>query len=138
MRMPRRALARGCGCGTTYLDESHEISQSIDTPVGSYWHGIMHRREGDFSNAGYWFRLAGKLDIFDTLAAHASEIVRDLPADKRLLPLTLGGWEPTAFVKLTQAAYEEGPASPLWQPVVLMQQAEWRVLFDWCVRAARG
>ena len=39
-----------------YLDESHTISQRIDTPSGSFWHGIMHRREGDFSNAKYWFR----------------------------------------------------------------------------------
>src|SRR4051812_8366636 len=39
-----------------YLDESHKISQGIDTTSGSFWHAIMHRREGDFSNAKYWFR----------------------------------------------------------------------------------
>jgi len=42
------------------LDASHEISQSIETPDGSFWHGIMHRREGDFWNAKYWFRKIGK------------------------------------------------------------------------------
>jgi len=42
------------------LDRSHTISQSIDHPSGSFWHGIMHRREGDFGNSKYWFRLAGK------------------------------------------------------------------------------
>src|SRR5947208_544638 len=35
------------------LDESHTISQGIDTPSDSFWHAIMHRREGDFSNAKY-------------------------------------------------------------------------------------
>src|SRR5579872_3641699 len=40
------------------LDKSHTISQSIDTKTGSYWHGIMHRREGDFSNSHYWMRRA--------------------------------------------------------------------------------
>src|SRR3954447_17397484 len=30
------------------LDRSHEISQSISSESGSYWHAIMHRREGDF------------------------------------------------------------------------------------------
>ena len=34
-----------------YLDESHKISQDIDTTSGSFWHGIMHRREGDFWNS---------------------------------------------------------------------------------------
>src|SRR4051812_26824411 len=43
-----------------FWDESHNISQRIDTPEGSYWHAIMHRREGDFSNAKYWYgRVAG-------------------------------------------------------------------------------
>src|SRR6476659_710378 len=37
------------------LDESHSISQGIDTTSGSFWHAIMHSREGDFSNAKYWF-----------------------------------------------------------------------------------
>ncbi|SVE48716.1 uncharacterized protein METZ01_LOCUS501570, partial [marine metagenome] len=41
------------------LDRSHTCSQSIDDTTGSYWHGIMHRREGDFSNSHYWFRKVG-------------------------------------------------------------------------------
>jgi hypothetical protein len=32
-----------------FLDESHTLSQSLDTPEGSYWHGLMHRREPDFA-----------------------------------------------------------------------------------------
>ena len=30
-----------------FLDESHAVSQEIDTAEGSFWHGIMHRREPD-------------------------------------------------------------------------------------------
>lgn len=52
------------------LDRSHQISQSIETPSGSYWHGIMHRREGDFSNSKYWFRRAGNHPTYRVLAEH--------------------------------------------------------------------
>src|SRR6185295_3279275 len=38
-----------------FLDESHAISQDIDTREGSFWHAIMHRREPDASNSKYWW-----------------------------------------------------------------------------------
>ncbi|MDX2066073.1 MAG: hypothetical protein SFX74_10050 [Fimbriimonadaceae bacterium] len=40
---------------------AHELAQVDETPVGSYWHGVLHRTEGDFGNAGYWFRRSGNL-----------------------------------------------------------------------------
>jgi hypothetical protein len=49
-----RDMARACLAGLWLyhdcLDESHAISQEIATPTGSYWHGLMHRREPDFGN----------------------------------------------------------------------------------------
>ncbi len=50
------------------LERSHQVSQNLQGPVGAYWHGIMHRREGDFSNAKYWFRRAHGMTLsFDAL-----------------------------------------------------------------------
>jgi len=36
-------------------DAAHEIVQGIELPIASYLHGILHRAEGDYSNARYWF-----------------------------------------------------------------------------------
>lgn len=59
------------------LERSHEISQADSSATGSFWHGIMHRREGDFSNAAYWFRRAGSHPVFDELASTLGNEYRD-------------------------------------------------------------
>lgn len=69
------ALVRG---GLLYavdaLDESHRIFQDDHSGLGSYWHGMMHRREGDFDNARYWFRRAGELPIAAALQREAARV----------------------------------------------------------------
>ena len=54
----RADLAAGLWLYVDDLDRSHTVSQSVEDTTGSYWHGIMHRREGDFSNSHYWMRRA--------------------------------------------------------------------------------
>jgi hypothetical protein len=85
------------------LDRSHTISQSIETPTGSFWHGILHRREGDFSNSKYWFRRAGKA------------------------PFSLPGYDPLTFVDRVSQARGEDP-----DELVERQRAEWAALFAYC------
>jgi hypothetical protein len=41
-------------------DTAHNIAQDIPSPEGSWIHAYLHRREGDDSNAAYWYRRAGK------------------------------------------------------------------------------
>src|SRR5579863_5978496 len=52
--------------------ESHELSQDISSPEGSYWHAIAHRIEPDASNSGYWFRQVGQHAIFPALHRSAA------------------------------------------------------------------
>jgi hypothetical protein len=40
-------------------DRAHEVAQDITGPDGSWVHAYLHRREGDQSNAAYWYRRAG-------------------------------------------------------------------------------
>ena len=44
-----KAVLAGLWLWHDWLDESHTISQALPSPAGSFWHAIMHRREGDFA-----------------------------------------------------------------------------------------
>jgi|SRR5579862_9704733 hypothetical protein len=43
-----------------HWDNAHESAQQDEGPEGSWVHAYLHRKEGDTSNAGYWYRRAGK------------------------------------------------------------------------------
>ncbi len=40
--------------------KAHESAQQDEGPAGAWVHAYLHRREGDRSNAAYWYRRAGK------------------------------------------------------------------------------
>ncbi len=134
-------MAQGC-CSALwllhdYLDESHTISQSIKTSEGGYWHGVMHRREGDFSNSKYWFRQTGDHPIFALLAEAAVELAgASATAEKAPLVSGAGQWDPYAFVDLCQANVRAPADQAAYCQAV--QAAEWRLLFDFCYRNALG
>jgi len=39
---------------------AHEIAQDIPSSDAAWVHAYLHRKEGDASNAGYWYRQAGR------------------------------------------------------------------------------
>jgi hypothetical protein len=120
-----------------YLDESHTISQGIDTPSGSFWHAIMHRREGDFSNSKYWFRHVGRHPTYELLAMRAAELAAEHGEVAAVEHLAAGGrWEPSAFVDLCQSARRG--RDRLRDVALDIQQVEWEVLFHYCYRQAIG
>ena len=54
------------------IHRSHEISQDLPSPEGSFWHGIMHRREADFGNSKYWFRKVGQHPALEQIATETN------------------------------------------------------------------
>ena len=41
-------------------DEAHRLAQKEDDRAGAWVHAYLHRKEGDPSNAAYWYRRAGR------------------------------------------------------------------------------
>ncbi|MCI0356904.1 MAG: hypothetical protein L0211_00260 [Planctomycetaceae bacterium] len=113
-----------------FLDESHSLSQEIETASGSYWHAIMHRREPDYGNAKYWFRRVGEHPIHEPLAAAARELATEHPKVQQV------EWDPFAFVDLCEAiARGRSQAERLAREIA---RVEWQLLFDYCFRKATG
>lgn len=138
------ALLSGLWLVHDFLDESHHISQSLENRDGSYWHAIMHRREGDFWNSKYWFRNAGKHPINAQLAADAAEIYIELSAEpepsKRLPPVAwladAAIWDAARFVDLVESV-ESGHDQ--WKLLCQrIQRREWELLMNHCRREAIG
>ena len=119
------ALVRG---GLLYavdaLDAAHRIFQDAPSDLGSYWHGMMHRREGDFDNARYWFRRAGTLGCSSALHGAASEVSADMARQP--------GWDP--YLLTGQCEQARFGAKELVPELVKLQQIEFEALFDYSWR----
>jgi hypothetical protein len=116
-----------------FLDESHTISQAIDTTSGSYWHGLLHRREPDYANSAYWFRRVGTHPVFEPLRAEAARLASGAPGPAAFLARQTT-WDPFAFIDLCEASSDEqAPCHALCQQV---QRIEWELLFGYCARRA--
>ncbi|MBI3679680.1 MAG: hypothetical protein HY235_04725 [Acidobacteria bacterium] len=107
------------------LDESHRLSQDIATPEGSFWHGIMHRQEPDPDNSSYWFRRTSSHPVFPELAEDAAAL--GYGAGPR--------WDPFAFIDFVEQARRR-PGSDEEHLALVVQCAEWQLLFDYCASPA--
>jgi len=131
---------------------SHNLCQGIQTPTGSYWHGLGHRREGhqgeglaaNLSNAKYWFRRAGEHPAHDIIYRSALSQLDTAGAGFRwateaaALLRTRGKWDPSVLVDWVAQADAQTLSTPTQN---LIEEIQWReidLLVDWCAQQALG
>ena len=57
---------------------AHHLAQDVDTPEGAWVHGYLHLKEGDRSNAGYWYRQANQQLPTTSLELEWERIAKEL------------------------------------------------------------
>ncbi len=117
----KQTIAAGLWLYIDDLARSHGISQNLNRPSGSFWHAIMHRREGDFTNSHHWYRKAGKHPVLTRI---------DSGGGGAGAGTGIGSYEPHAFVDRVERAVAQDSEST---DLVAMQRLEWIALFEWCV-----
>lgn len=55
-------------------EESHKLVQVHSDELSCHIHGYLHRVEGDFGNAGYWYRRGGAALPSNTLEAELARL----------------------------------------------------------------
>jgi hypothetical protein len=131
------AMLAGLWLYFDWLEPSHRISQDLPGATGAFWHAILHRRDGDFSNSKYWYARCRNHPILPAIGANVSRIVNEMPADKSLLRLITPGWNPDAFVDFVEQIHTQSN-DPRYTLGVAIQKIEWQMLFDHCTRSAAG
>lgn len=119
------------------LEQSHRFSQRWETLNGSYWHAIMHRREGDWGNSKYWYRRASKNPLISSfkqtiLAHHAyravmPELVRPVEVNDFL----------EAWVDVNQQAVQPNASERLVNATRDLAWVEWQLLLAHCFHVIR-
>jgi len=64
--------------------QAHEAAQQDNGRAGSWVHAYLHRKEGDESNAAYWYSRAGKRVCHDSFDDEWLSIVTALLDQERL------------------------------------------------------
>lgn len=129
------------------LDKSHAIAQEITNGAGSYWHGIMHRMEGDYSNAKYWLADAGHFPFHTQLAASVrsyisihdlADLEHDALRSKLEVLITCPVWNPSVFVDAVelQATLVQQPKVEEWLKQI--QRFEMELLLQYCYEQSCG
>lgn len=129
-----QAVKTGLYVALDAWEEAHAMAQELDAREGSYWHGIVHRREPDADNAKYWFRRVGRHPVFQQLAAgRIRQSLLSTAAFDRIVQS--GSWDPFTFIDLCLAS-QSGQEPELKAELLALQTQEIQLLLEHCLQGA--
>jgi hypothetical protein len=102
----RRALCRAAlFLWNDDLDAAHAIVQPLESNMtANFIHAVIHRREGDFSNALYWWRRTGPHPLLRNIGLGA----REIDSVREYSPVSCDDtFDAVAFTQLCQSASSE-------------------------------
>ena len=138
VKIANQSAAKACLSGYyllfNALDRSHSISQKLDTAEGSFWHAIMHRREGDYWNSKYWFKQFSHHPIYNDLLAGAQLVISSEKSGKLKKILSSRSWDAGLYVDLVEECCAKD--SSLAGKCQQIQALEWQLLFSYCFNLA--
>ena len=106
------------------LEDSHKEAAKADGDIASYWHGMVHRREGDFENARYWMRRAGEQPVFQEMQSRAGDASPNMSRQSN--------WDPFLFIHLCEQ-FKYGETS-YKKEIGQLQRVEFATMFDYVWR----
>lgn len=117
-----------------HAEAAHGLVQDLEGSDAAWVHGIIHRREPDFSNARYWFHRVAGHPVLEPLADAAAPVL----AAHAALPHRLireGRWDPFAFIDAVSAATRAGTARAELELLKELQRLEFLELARHLARA---
>jgi hypothetical protein len=142
-----RAIQAGLYLWNENLEPSHVISQEITSPTGSYWHGLIHRMEGDFSNAKYWFTDARHHPISTQLVTglrgylsgqQLAELDNETLRSKLEVLVASPVWNPAVFVDAVELQLMHVQDSRADEWLRQIQYLEMKLLLNYCYEQSYG
>lgn len=117
------------------IDRAHTIVQDASSSTQAYIHGVVHRLEGDYWNANYWFKRVRDQQLNQWITARVGTSISQLnSADRKQVLGVDGKFDPTCFVDAVESCCTQRKGDRKF--LIQVGQAEWEALWEY-VRSER-
>jgi hypothetical protein len=122
------------------IDAAHVIVQEGRNDVERYAHGIVHRLEGDYWNANYWFRQVRESSLLQTIGQSVEDAMASIIGtefDGLRTVVRNQAFRPQDFVELVHDFLQSGSAErnpDHERQIAAIGQAEWEGVWQFIHR----